>query len=274
MKAPLFTLLSLAVCAVVLRAQPASGLADSPPGAFPVVPRIAREQEAWTVTAPLVSQYLFRGVRYGGLSFQPSLEYTNRRVTVGVWSNVPVQDEVPGQSDPEIDFHGSYGFTLPGGVELRPGFTLYTFPDAVKADGFYRRTFEPNLAFNVTVRGVRFTPKVYYDVHLDGPTYELNAAYSVPLASFGTELAFNATVGTFLWRDAWERTEPAVKNWGDYWLAGVTLPYQISFQSRVAVGLAYSKGTGNYLKHGSAPKYVNPAAVGRGIVTVSYSRTF
>ena len=38
--------------------------------------------------------------------------------------------------------------------------------------------------------------------------------------------------------------------------------------------VAYTAGSGNYLKSGAAPKTKNPAAVGRGVATISYIYTF
>jgi hypothetical protein len=40
------------------------------------------------------------------------------------------------------------------------------------------------------------------------------------------------------------------------------------------VGVAFTKGTENFFKQGSTPKFANTAAVGRGVVTVSYAISF
>ena len=156
---------------------------------------------------------------------------------------------------------------------VQPGFTWYTYVSADESAGFYKQTFEPNIAFNYTVSGLTLTPKFYYDVVLKGPTYELNAAYSVPLKELGTELAFTGTVGTFKWTQ-FAPTSPDTKNWGDYWLVGVALPFAITKESKLTLGWAYTEGRDNYLKQGSAPQTVNSLAVGRGVVTVSYAWTF
>jgi uncharacterized protein (TIGR02001 family) len=228
----------------------------------------------WTLTPAFVSQYLFRGVRLGGAAFQPTVEYGSGRWVAGVWASVPVADKVPGQSDPEIDFYGSATWALTDAVTLVAGATWYWFPRAENANGFYRSTFEPSLAVNWTVDGFRLTPKVCYDVVLAGPTAEVTAFYAVPLASFGTELDFTATAGTYRWDEAAEDTASAVKNWGDYWSAGVALPFQLTASGKLTVGWAYARGSGNFLKAGTAPRTANPAAVGRGVVSVAYSLTY
>src|SRR5205823_1734712 len=135
---------------------------------------------------------------------------------------------------------------------LVPGATLYMYPDADKTAGFYKDTFEPSVALNWTAGALTLTPKVYYDVVLNGPTLELGAAYVVPLK--GTELDFSGTVGSYRWDDAIENSTPTTKNWGDYWSAGVALPFQVTKTQKLTIGWTYTQGTKNYIKTGSLPK--------------------
>jgi uncharacterized protein (TIGR02001 family) len=225
-------------------------------------------------TPSVVSQYMFRGVRLGGPSFQPSLEYDYGNLAIGVWANAPLADKVPNQSDPEIDAYGSYTFAVNDSLSIVPGFTLYTYPRTDVGLGFYRSTFEPNVAVNYTVEGVKFTPKLYYDVVLKGPTYELTVAFAVPLKDLGSELDFTAVGGTYKWTDAVRDASPEVKNYGDYYLLGLAMPFQITKASKLSIGFAYTKGTGNYFKQSGSPKSPNAAAVGRGVATLTYAITF
>jgi len=227
-----------------------------------------------TLTTTAVSQYMFRGVRLGGLCFQPSVEAALGDGALGVWSSLPLASKVDGVSDPEFDIYGSYSFKLSDAASLVPGFTWYLYPNADEAIGFYKSTFEPSLALNYTLGDFKITPKVYYDLVLSGPTAEVTAAVSLPLKDAGTSLDFAATVGTYKWTDAAAETNPALKNWGDYWQVGVSSPYQVSKDAKLVVGYAYTQGTGNYYKQGTDPKSENSAAVGRGVVTLSYSVSF
>ena len=222
----------------------------------------------------VVSQYMFRGERLGGPAFQPSLECDCGNLAVGVWASTPLKDKVPNQSDPEIDPYGSYTFNVNDSFSIVPGFTLYTYPRTDVSQGFYRATFEPSVAVNYTVSGVKFTPKIYYDVILKGPTYELTAAFTVPLKDLGSELDFTAVGGTYKWTDAARNASPSLTNYGDYYLGGVSMPFQITKESKLALGVAYTKGTGNYFKTSGSPKLQNSAAVGRGVATLSYTYTF
>ena len=263
------TKLVLSCAALTLGALTASGQTATATPAPAPAPEAA-PTSSWVVTAPFVSQYMFRGVRLGGPSFEPSVEFDSGNLALGVWTNFPISDKVVGQSDPEIDPYGSYTFTINDASSLALGFTWYNYPAADESNGFYKSTFEPSVAFNYTVAGIKFTPKIYYDMVLKGPTYELNAAFALPLKDLGTELDFLATVGTFIWDDSIKGATPDIKNYG----VGVTAPIAISANSKILVGIAYTKGGNNYFKQSGSPKSENTAAVGRGVVTLGYTVTF
>ncbi|MEO6244546.1 MAG: hypothetical protein ABIQ12_03845 [Opitutaceae bacterium] len=250
----------------------AGGLNSLPAQAPVAAP--AAPSSSWTLTPAFVSQYMLRGARLGGVSFQPVIEYASGPLTLGLWSNFPVKGKVPGQSDPEIDPYGSYTIDLAKDLNLQPGFILYTYPNAHKNNGFYKTTFEPSLALNYTVEGVKFTPKVYRDVVLEQTLWELSVGYSIPLKDVGMEIALLGTYGTFKATEALENSTPATKNWGEYWLLGFTLPFQLSKDQKLSLGWAYTEGRKNFFKQGSAPKSVNTGAVGRGVATVSYTFSF
>jgi hypothetical protein len=217
---------------------------------------------------------MFRGVRLGGPSFQPSTEFDWGNLAVGLWVNLPISDRVPGVSDPEIDPYASYTFTVNDNFSIVPGFTVYTYPNADTANGFYKATFEPNLAVNYTLAGVKLTPKAYYDVVMQGPTFELSAAYTVPLAKLHTELDFAATVGTYFWDDSVKNASPKVKNSGSYCQLGVTLPFTLAKNLTLTPGVAYVQGFDNRFQISGQPDTDNHAAVGRAVMSLSLGYTF
>ena len=243
-------------------------------GQTATAPTPAAPTASWIVTPAFASQYMFRGARLSGPSFEPTVEFDYDTVAVGVWANFPIADKVVGQSDPEYDVYGSYTIAVNDSFSVVPGFTWYNYPRAPSANGFFKATFEPSLAFNYTVAGIKFTPKFYYDVVLNGPTLELSASLALPLKDLGTELDFIGTVGTFKWKTAADNTFPDLKNYGNYFLVGVSVPFAITSASKIVVGVAYTKGSDNYFKQSGSPKVKNTAAVGRGVVTVSYAYTF
>jgi uncharacterized protein (TIGR02001 family) len=190
-----------------------------------------------TVTPSFVSEYMFRGVRLGGPSFQPSMEFDWGNLAVGLWASLPIADGVPGQSDPELDPYLSYTFNVNDQFSIVPGFTAYTYPNADTANGFFQETYEPSLAVNYTIAGVKLTPKFYYDLTMQGPTFEFNAAYTVPLEKLHTELEFSGSVGTYYWDDSVKGASPEVKNSGSYYQFGVALPFTITDHLNLRVRL-------------------------------------
>ncbi|WP_414661245.1 TorF family putative porin [Horticoccus sp. 23ND18S-11] len=228
-----------------------------------------------SATASVVSQYMFRGLRIGDGGFQPAVELSAGDGLLGVWAHVPFNgDKVPDSSDPEIDLYGAYTFAVGSGFTLTPGFTSYHYPKAPTDAGFYRATFEPSLAVSGTIAGVKMTPKLYYDVVLKGLTTELTALYALPLKDLGSELDFTATYGAYTWKDSANHATPEVKTWGEYWLLSVAAPFQISREARITLGVAYTEGRRAFTKAGTLGKVPNSLAVGRGVVTLSYTRTF
>ena len=248
--------------------------APAAPAAAPAPAAPAAPSLSITVTPTFASQYMFRGQRLGGPAFEPSVEADYGNWAVGVWANTPLADKVVGQSDPEIDPYGSYTYSVNDNLSIVPGFTWYTYLKAPTNQGFYRETFEPNLAVNYTIAGVKLTPKIYYDLVLQGPTYEFDAAYTVPLPSISSELDFSGTAGTYLLSNAVNQSTPDTKAWGNYWLVGVSAPFAVSKNGKVSVGWAYTKGSDAYFKQKGYAKSVNTGAVGRGVLTVSYAYTF
>lgn len=249
----------------------ATGL-PSPVYGSPVPPET--HPGSWTLTTSAVSQYLFRGTRLGGPALQPSAEYAAGGLGLGAWANIPLKNEPSAQSDPEIDCYGYYSIPAGNDLIVAPGFTLYTYPNAKERNGQYRATFEPSVAFSRAFGPFQFTPKIYYNTTLKGFAAELGVGFAVPLKALGTELDFTGTCGTFKWTDASATGGATTKNWGDYVLIGAAVPLQISVRSRVTLGWSYGKGSGNYLKTGRAGKVPNPAAAGRGIVSLSYAYAF
>jgi uncharacterized protein (TIGR02001 family) len=241
-----------------------------------------RAQSGATVNAPtvtanvaVVSQYMFRGQRLGGVSLQPSVELGGMmggNLALGVWANKPISNRVPDVSDPEFDFYGSYTATIAEGLTVVPGFTYYFYPNLVNT--VHKATFEPSLALNYTISGVKLTPKVYYDFMLDGATWEISGAHSVALANLGVTLDLNATFGTFKLTDVAKDASPSVKNWGNYWSAGFSVPFQITPNSKLTVGWAYHEGWQNKFKQGAFGQVTNPLQAARGVVSANYSFSF
>lgn len=200
-----------------------------------------------TVTSSFVSEYVFRGVRLGGPSFQPSVEGGIDNLTLGVWANQPLADRVPGVSDPELDFYGAYAFEWTNGLSITPGMMAYVYPNADASGGFYRHTFEPSLAVSYSRWNGTVTAKAYYDVVMMGPTFELGAEYSVPLEKIKAELVFSGLVGVYHWNESVKDADPRIENHGEYYQVGLALPFTLG-RWTITAGVAYAGSFRNYFE--------------------------
>ena len=227
-----------------------------------------------TLTSMLVSDYLFRGQRLGGLSLQPGFDLNTGESLAGISANFPVKDKVADQSDPEFDVYASHSCSLRDEWRLIPGFTFYVYPNAPTRAGYYRSIFEPSLALSYTVAGVRITSTCYYDFARKGPTFELASALALPLKTLGTELDLAASVGDYRLRDGFKNAAPEKKLSGNYWSLGASVPFQITSTSNIRIGISYSAGFNSHIKQGAAPRTGNPLAARRAIAQVGYSLSF
>jgi hypothetical protein len=227
-----------------------------------------------TITPSFVSAYMFRGFRLGGFSFQPIVEYSKGPLSLDLFTNFPIADKILGSSDPEIDFSVSYAWNIvPNLFTIKPGVWLYTYPRADKDKGFYKVTCEPYLSFDYTLNDMVFSLNFYYDFTLKGGGYEFGFNYSIPIKSIELDIELSALIGRYDLSDS--TNEPTkVKNKGDYFQAGVSIPYEFSSKSKLSVSWYYTKGTNNYFYYQSGIKESNPDAIGRGVFQLSFSQSF
>jgi len=265
----------LLVLVAALTAGGVSVRAQTPPAPAPAPgPAAPAPSYSLTLTPALVSNYMFRGQRLSGFSAQPSVEFDQGDLGIGVWTNFPIRDDVPDTSDPEIDLYGFYNIKVNDAISVAPGFTTYWYPNATTNNGFYRTTFEPNFALNYTVEGLKLTPKVYYDFLLKGPTWEITGAYAIPMKDVGSELDLTAQFGTYKYTDVARNGSPSTKQWGDYWYVNAAMPFQISKQGKLTIAFGYAEGRNAFFKTGNTPKVSNSLAQGKSIFSVSYAWTF
>jgi hypothetical protein len=227
-----------------------------------------------SVSQTMVSSYVFRGQLLGGASIQPSIDLQFGQSSLGLWANVPVNNRVKDTADPEVDFSVSHRFIFNADADLSVGTTAYLFPRADPVQGNHRVTWEPSLSVSYTFRGVRLSPRVFWDLTLRGVTYELGAAYALPFPSIGWELDFSAVAGRYDLRSVEKDAPIRVRSWGDYWLLGVSSPVQVSPRSKFIVSWFLSAGRDAYRKRGFTPKVINPTAVRRGVFSASYLYSF
>ena len=98
-------------------------------------------------------------------------------------------------------------------------------------------------------------------------TFHAETRGSIPAGSLRGGAGADALIGG----EGADRLEGGL---GEDWLVGVSLPFQVTKDSKLTIGWAYTKGSDNFFKQGNTPKSRNAAAVGRGVVSLGYSFTF
>jgi hypothetical protein len=234
---------------------------------------VAESEGRFTISPTIVSAYMFRGVRQGGLSFQPTIGYQKGPLELELFANFPISDRIPGTCDPEIDFGLYYTWTLvPEIFSIKPGLLLYTYPSAKESDGQNIATFEPSVFFEYSIGDLTFSLNCFYDIVLRGPTYELGAEYLIHAKPLHLDFELSALTGRYDWSDS-DAGGIRKRNAGNYFIAGAAIPIEFSKKSSLKVGWYFSKGTNNYL-HYSGIRESNPGAIGKGFIEASYSFSF
>lgn len=204
---------------------------------------VPAQEPTGSVTSAWTSEYLFRGQRLAGASFQPDVEMDGPNWTAGVAASFPTADRADALTSAEVDPYASLTWSVSPDFSVQPGVTWYTYPGGVTlaeagpTEGPLnrRQALEPNLALNLTAGAVKLTPKAYVDLARHIFTAELNATAALPLRDIGTELDFGAALGGY-------RPYSGSVGEGAYWLAQASLPYQLGRHWRTAATLGYSEG--------------------------------
>jgi hypothetical protein len=213
----------------------------------------------------------------GGPSFQPTLEYSKGSLTLELFANFPLTNEIP-EPDPveyEVDFTAFYQWeVVPEVFAIRSAIALYTFPRLINEDGFYKYTIEPNLSLVYSINHLDFLLTYYYDIVIKGASYEAGIDFSVPVKDTGFELEGWARIGRYDWSDTVPDSPPKVRSNGDYLKGGISVLYGLTKSLKLNVGWYYEKGTNNYIQTGHSPKEPDPTAISRGDFNVALAYSF
>ena len=198
----------------------------------------AQEQaRAYSITTDFTyaSKYVFRGESLAGQSFQPSIEFSMNDFYAGIWSNMPLKDNVTN----EIDFYLGYGFALQDDWKLDVGATMYYYADKAYAPGEPRETYEAYVGITGgDFVGISPSFYLYYDWKLRNTTGELSVDYSLPISQLGLSLDFGAFLGV-------TNNGPEEGN-NTYWGLGVQVPYQLAPNAMITAGVQYATTDRDY----------------------------
>jgi hypothetical protein len=236
----------------------------------------ATQRGTVTITPSFVSAYMDRGVYLSGLSFQPTVAYSRGALNLELFSSFPISDKIYGTSEPQIDFSASYAWSMgTSAFAMVPSILLSTFPRANADEGFYKATCEPSVSFKCAIgENVNLALGFYHDIVMKGSGYEIGADCLLPLKPIGIDIELSVLAGRYDMSDTEANALAKVRNNGDYFHAGASVPFELSSKSKLAVGWHYAKGTHNHVQVEHGEKELNPHAIGRGFFVLSFSRSF
>jgi len=180
----------------------------------------AKSDLSVTVDVTYVSDYVFRGVKLGDASIQPSVEAAYGDFYAGAWHTSELSHS---DGATETDLYAGYGYQLNDKVKLDGGVTAYTYNGGSNGD-----TVEGYVGVSVDVL---LSPSVYgyYDFDLDVATVEASVGYSIPVDAINASVDLSAKLGNV--------SAPGEDY--TYGVAGVAIPYKLSETATLTVGADY-----------------------------------
>jgi len=175
----------------------------------------------------LASDYIFRGIKLGDMSLQPSVQFSQDEFYGGIWVEQPLENRSSEGWGDEIDFFAGYTPKLSDMLSLDVGATHYYYPSGGS-------TTELFAGANFTLD--RLTPGVYayYDLDLEAFTVQGNLGFSVPLDAAGTSLDIALALG---------HVSPDEGDSYTYYSVGVSVPYKLNENASVNVGVNWASHT-------------------------------
>jgi uncharacterized protein (TIGR02001 family) len=177
----------------------------------------------------LTSEYIFRGIKLGEISLQPSIVYTQDEFYGGVWVNQPLEERNSAGYSDEIDFYVGYTPQLSDNVSLDLGGTYYYYPEG-NASASTELFVGANFTLDTLTPGVY----VYYDLDLEVLTVQGNLGFSIPLDAAGTSLDLALAVGS---------AQPDEGESYTYYSVGASVPYKLNEYASVKVGVNWASHT-------------------------------
>jgi uncharacterized protein (TIGR02001 family) len=192
---------------------------------------------AYSITSDFTyaSEYVFRGVKSAGNSFQPSVEVAAGDFNVGVWTNEPLTKH----QNNEVDVYAGYDYKVNNALKLEGVATSYNYFEANA--GQTKNTWELGVGATYTVAGFSPSAYVYHDFRLRADTVVGAVGYSVPLEAIGASLDTNLFVGSVNARDtAPDAFGPAVHDAYSFYGLDLNIPYKLNKNATFTIGGHYA----------------------------------
>lgn len=204
----------------------------------------AESKPAYTVTTDFTytSDYVFRGLKSAGNSFQASVEAASGDFNAGLWTNQPITKN---QND-EIDLYAGYRLNVNSRFAVEGAATYYWYPEAKSSAGETKDSTELSVGASYDVAPL--TPSVFYyhDFRLKSDTLQASIGHKMPLGSVSAA-TFETSVfaGSVRFKDAApDAPGAAVQESYTYYGIDVSIPYKLAANATFTVAGHYAKNEG------------------------------
>lgn len=194
---------------------------------------------AYTVTTDFsyTSDYVFRGLKSAGNSFQPSVEVASGDFNAGLWTNQPITKN----ENDEVDLYAGYRMNVNSRFSLEGVATYYWYPEARARLGQTQDTYE--VGVGATYDMAPLTPSLYYyyDFRLKACTVQASIGHKMPFGSVSAA-TFETSVfaGAVHFKDAAPDAPGAAVNESySYYGIDLSIPYKLATNATFTVAGHY-----------------------------------
>jgi uncharacterized protein (TIGR02001 family) len=189
----------------------------------------------YTVTTDFsyTSDYVFRGIKSAGNSFQPSVEVAVGDFNAGLWSNQPITKN----ENNEIDLYAGYRWNVNSRFSVEGAATYYWYPEARSSLGQTADTYEVSVGTSYDMAPLTPSLFYYHDFTLKSDTLQASIGHKMPLGSVSAA-TFETSVfaGSVRMKDATpDAAGPAINESYSYYGIDVSIPYKLSANATFTV---------------------------------------
>ena len=217
----------------------------------------AKSDLSVTVDVTYVSDYVFRGVKLGDASIQPSVEAAYGDFYAGAWHTSEISHN---DGATETDLYAGYGYKLNDTVKLDGGVTRYTY-DGGSGD-------DSTEVYIGASADVLLSPSLYtyWDFDYDVFTAEASVGYSFPIDAIKASLDLSGKVGYVQADDA-----PAgVPDDYTYFVVGAAIPFKLSETATLTIGVDYIYNDEDTISSFKASDTDHDIVVGKAGISIGF----
>ena len=194
---------------------------------------------AYTVTTDFTytSEYVFRGIKSAGDSFQPSVEVAVGNFNAGFWSNQPITKN----EDDEIDLYTGYRWNVNSRFSVEGAATYYLYPEAKGSLGQTKDTSEVSIGSSYDMAPLTPSLFYYHDFRLKSDTVQASIGHKMPVVGVNSAtLETSVFAGTVRMRDgAPDAAGAPVNESYSYYGVDVSIPYKLARNATFTVAGHY-----------------------------------